>query len=283
MNIEYQILWVDDSPDWVASIEDSIRSHLEGKGYDPKIELKQSVDTVDTSKLTHVDLIIIDYQLPGANGDKLINRIRDKEYLTEIVFYSEGTVALPGHVNGVYVSPRNEVDEFIKKVIDETIKKAQDITLIRGFIIAEAIDVENILEECMAKVFGDKRELFSEKVINVKPPVYDAYKKCGFVKEIVSDLKKRVKDSGEGSKQFKQLKDIENIEKTMKKLTSEVFDPRNILAHSRRKVNDDGSTTLEGINKETKNILFSQNWLSSVRKNISKHKSNLHKLKEILE
>ena len=282
MSIEYQILWVDDAPDWVASIEGSIKGHLEEKGYDPRIELKQSGAEVDISKLTHIDLIVIDYQLPKDNGDelkgdKLIKQIRDKEYLTEIIFYSEGNFALTEHVDGVYISPRNEVEELIKRVIDETIKKAQDITLIRGFIIAEAIDVENILEECMAKVFGDKGELFAEKVISAKPPVYSASEKYSFIKRVVEDL---IKNTRKGTKRSAKLKDIE---KKMKKLTVEVFEQRNILAHSRKEVGADGSTTLEGINKLTKEIVFNKEWLSSVRKNISKHKEYLNELKEILE
>ena len=276
MSIEYKILWVDDSRDWVESIEDSIKSYLREKGYEPKIELKEAGDDVDTSELTHIDLIIIDYQLPGANGDDLIKQIRATECLTEVVFYSQDSITPFNHLNGIYYETRDEAEELIKKVIDETIKKAQDITLIRGFIIAGAIDVENILEECMTRVFGDKGELFSEKVIGAKPPVYSANEKFKFVKRIVKDL---ITDSQEGTDQYKQLADIDN---TMKELTKEVLDQRNILAHSKKKINDDGSATLEGINKETKEIVFDQAWLSSARRNISKHKENLNKLKEFL-
>ena len=276
MSIEYKILWVDDSPDWVSPVKDNITSHLEGRGYEPKIELNESGADVDTSRLTDIDLIIIDYQLPGTKGDALIKQIRDKECLTEIVFYSQEAIETGDRFYGVNYSTREDVEERIKQVVDETIKRAQDITLVRGFIIAEAIDVENILEGCMTKIFEDKGELFSEKVISAKPPVYDADKKYRFVKEIVSGL---IKDSGEGTERIEELRDID---KTMKKLTTEVFDQRNILAHSKITINDDGSTTLEGINKETREINFSQEWLSRTRKNIAKHKDNLNKLKEIL-
>ena len=276
MSIEYKILWVDDSPDWVESIEDSIKSHLEEKGYDPKIELKESGADVDTSKLSDIDLIIIDYQLPGDNGDELIKQVRDKECLTQIVFYSQDIIEPDDHLYRVHCSTRDDVEECIKKVVDETIERAQDITLVRGFIIAEAIDVENILEECMAKIFEDKGELFSEKVIRAKPPVYDSDKKYRFVKEIVTG---RIEDSGEGSERAEELQEIDN---TMKKLTKEVFAQRNILAHSKITINDNGSIKLEGINKQTKEINFSQEWLSKTRKNIAKHKDNLNKLKEIL-
>ena len=276
MSIEYKILWVDDSRDWVESIEDPIKSHLREKGYEPKIELKEAGDDVDTSELTHIDLIIIDYQLPGANGDELIKRIRGTECLTEVVFYSQDSITPFNHLNGIYYETRDEAEELIKKVIDETIKKAQDITLIRGFIIAGAIDVENILEECMTMVFGDKGELFSEKVISAKPPVYSANEKCKFVQGIVKGL---IKDSQKGTARFNELSDIDN---RMNKLAKEVFDQRNILAHSKKKINDDGSATLEGVNKETKEIVFDQEWLSSARGNISKHKENLNRLKKIL-
>ena len=73
----------------LESIEDSIKSHLKVRGYVPKIDFYGSAENVDTSKLTEVDLIIIDYQLPGSNGDELIKQIRNKECLTKIVFYSQ--------------------------------------------------------------------------------------------------------------------------------------------------------------------------------------------------
>ena len=276
MSIEYKILWVDDTPDWVESIEDSIKSHLEEKGYDPEIELKESGDNVDTSKLTEVDLIIIDYRLPGPNGEELIKEIRNKECLTEIVFYSQEAIKPSEHFDGIYYETRDDAEELIKKVIDETIKKAQDITLVRGFIIAEAIDVEIILEECMAKIFEDKSDIFTDWVINAKPSVYEANDKFMFVKRIV---KERLKNEQEGNNRYHQLK---NIDSTMNKLKKEVFNQRNILAHSKKMINDDGSTRLEGINKETKEINFSQEWLSQTRKNIAKHKENLMQLKEIL-
>ena len=279
MSIEYKILWVDDSPDWVESIEDSIKSHLEEKGYDPQIELKESGDNLDASKLTEVDLIIIDFRLPNVNGDELIKEIRNKECLTEIVLYSQEAVTLSEHFDGIFYASRDEAEELIQKVIDRTINKAQDITLIRGFIIAEAIDVEIILEECMARVFGDKGELFTEKVINAKPAIFSANEKYVFVKREIEGLIKREQANQANTK---ELKDIENV---MKKIPDEVIEPRNVLAHSKKKVNDDGSITLEGINRKnrkTREINFSQEWLSQTRKNIAKHKENLNKLKEML-
>ena len=276
MSIEYKILWVDDSPNWVKSVKDNITSHLQGKGYEPKIELEESGIDVDTSKLTDIDLIVIDYQLPGNNGDELIKQVRDKECLTQIVFYSQGPIQRDDHLYGVHYSTREDVEECIKKLVDETIERAQDITLVRGFIIAEAIDVENILEECMVKVFEDKGELFSEKVIGAKPSVYDANNKFRFVKRIVKD---RIDDAREDTNRYKQLKDIDKI---MNDLDKEVLDQRNILAHSKITINDDGSIKLEGINKQTREINFSQEWLSQTRKNIAKHKENLMQLKEIL-
>ena len=276
MSIEYKILWVDDSPDWVESIEESIKGHLEEKGYDPEIELKESGDNLDISELTKVDLIIIDFRLPNINGDKLIKEIRNKECLTEIVLYSQEAFTPSEHFDGIFYATRDEAEELIQKVIDRTINKAQDVTLIRGFIIAEAIDVEIILEECMAKVFGDKGELFTEKVINAKPSVFSANEKYVFVKRVVEGL---IKDEQEDATRRTEL---ENIEKAMKKLPDEIFEPRNILAHSKKKINDDGSTTLEGVNRKIPKIEFNQEWLSSVRKDIAKHKENLMQLKEIL-
>ena len=279
MSIEYKILWVNDSPDWVEPVSESIKAYLEERGYTVVLLEEEDGNKIDNHlQLTDIDLIVIDYHLPDKNGDELISHIRETECLTEIVFYSQDVAPqdVIGSLDGIYHCMRDDAEDYIKKIIDLTLKKAQDLTLIRGYIIAETIDIENILEEYMSKVFEGKSDVFSELVINAKPPVYDSNKKYVFVKRIVDELKKKEDPESD------LYKVLDEIEKIMRKLSAEVFDKRNILGHARRTVNTDGEVILEGVNNQTKEIVFSQEWLSSTRTDILKHKQNLIRLREYI-
>ena len=46
MRLNYRIIWIDDTPTWVDSIEIKISEHLESFDYFPKIEIHDNGDTL---------------------------------------------------------------------------------------------------------------------------------------------------------------------------------------------------------------------------------------------
>ena len=84
----------------------------------------------------------------------MIETIRKKHVLVEIVFYSQAgnpkeKFATPP--DGVYFTSREDAKERITAVIDLTLKKAQDINNIRGLVIAETIDIETKLGDVLVR------------------------------------------------------------------------------------------------------------------------------------
>lgn len=280
--MNYEIVWVDDTKDWVDSVKETIEEFLAELGYKANIKYLESGDTLlEHSKRPDLDLIIIDYRLPGTNGDKWIEKIRDSGSFIQIVFYSQEIQPneVIGVMDDVYHSTRDDAENIIKKVIEFSIRKNQDVEVIRGLIIAESIDIENILEEIIVQAIKGNSELLQGLILSTTD--------CTFSKKfkIVSGiLEEKIKESAlylEKKPDDKKLKSIlcsfKDTKEIYKKFSEDVIDCRNILAHSKKTVVDK-KIILKGINKRTKQINFNSDWVQSTRQALAKHKKNLQSL-----
>lgn len=275
MKLNYRIIWVDDSLDWVESVLDEIKEHLEEAGFEPDIKVLESGEKLgDQYDKADLDLIIIDYKLPGDDGDLLISKIRNSGNFTEIVFYSqEGqTRSFIGPVDGVYHCHRDGAVEIIKKVIDLTLHKLKDLGVVRGLVIASAIDLEVRIEELIVLDFGEKGAMLRDRALG--KTWFDCGKKSAFLQGIVKDRVFKC-EQGEIKEQ------LESAKKILNEFDKEVVDHRNILAHSRR-IEKEGQIVLEGINSRTKKIKFNAEWLNAMRANLRKHQENLDTLEQLL-
>ena len=276
MTLSYRIIWVDDTPDWVDSVKSEITEHLEDMGYEPNVEvLEQGDDLEQRCTGADLDLIIVDYNLPKENGDVLISKLRGAGNFTEIVFYSQDQPSqnLIGVMDGVFHCQRDGAVETIKRVVDQTLHKMKDLGVVRGLVIAAAIDLEVQMEELMISVFGKKGTLFRKRVLEKQ--LFDFAKKSAFLQGTVKD---RIGEcDGNGLK-----KELEDAKRILSEFDKEVVDHRNILAHSRR-VERDGKIVLEGINTRTKQVSFDEEWLATMRANLRKHQENLDALERLLQ
>lgn len=274
MAIEYRIIWVDDTPDWVDSVIGEIEDHIRELEFEPLVDRFSSGEGfIESCSSVDIDLIIVDYNLPAEKGNTLISNLRSTGVFNEVVFYSQDRPpeSLLGPSDGVFRSMREDAVDKIKHVIDLTVHKLRDIEVVRGLIIASTIDMEVQLEEIMMLIFGEKGLYFQEKVL--EKHVYDFEKKVKFVTSHFNDLAKEA--DGEAKL------NLQAIAAMFGKFAKEVIDNRNILAHS-RKTMDGEKMVLKGINNRTKEIVFDKEWLSNTRKLFSTHISNLKQARNTL-
>lgn len=275
MTLPYRIVWVDDSPDWVESARVDVEEHLVDLAYDPKIEVFETGEGVEKRCADgDVDLIIVDYQLHEKNGDKLIGDLRESGNFTEIVFYSQAPLAdLPrgDAINGVFRCQRDDAGEMILRVIDNTLHKMRDLGVVRGLVIATAIDLEMKIEEIMVSAFGDGGELLQTRIL--EKGWIEFKNKSDFLNGLVKDLMKGL-DAGE------RREGLEAVRNILNGFDKEIVAPRNLLAHARR-VEKDGKPALEG-RGSAKGKFFNDDWIAEVRENLVKHKKNLERLEELL-
>lgn len=183
MRLKYKILWIENEEDWVDSIYDQIHEHLSDLGFE--FEKKLIAKEEESVNYDEYDLILMDLNLAEQpNGAELIERIRNINVFTDIVFYSSvgiDTLREKGrekNLEGVYYSGRTPDSSFIRKVcqvIDSTIKKVQDLSNLRGLVMAEVSDLDSLMDEIIVKYYVDQslldefhRRITKNKENNIK-------------------------------------------------------------------------------------------------------------------
>ena len=288
MKLDYNILWIDDTPTWVKSIEGPLKEHFDEMGYRLMITQAKSGDKIeDAIKNPELDLIIVDYKLPNVTGKDLIETIRKKHVLIEIVFYSqEGNPKdkFDTPPDGVYFTSREDAEERITNVIDLTLKKSLDINNVRGLVIAETIDIEMRLGEVLVRCFGKNGELFRERLLNPDNGLLDFGKKDRLLQGILNDkiaaLTKRIENAkGKPMKQAKKtLVKLKKLKEEYKAFAAEVIHPRNTMAHVEKQWDNNGKCILKSRAKGYPEITVDQEWFTKVRKDLIKHGDNLEKI-----
>lgn len=183
MRLKYKILWIENEEDWVDSIYDQIQELLSDLGFE--FEKKLIAKEEESVNYDEYDLILMDLNLAEQpNGAELIERIRNLNVFTDIVFYSSvgiDTLREKGrekNLEGVYYSGRTPDSSFVRKVcqvIDSTIKKVQDLSNLRGLVMAEVSDLDSLMDEIIVKYYVDQslldefhRRITKNKENNIK-------------------------------------------------------------------------------------------------------------------
>jgi hypothetical protein len=150
MRIKYKILWIDDSPEWVESILDEIKEYLLGFGFVLEYDIKSSYKGIDFSQY---DILAVDCNLINEEkGIDALDLIRHEEVYTEILFYSQNGEAVlreemkNNRVDGVYCASREDSVDKLKKLILTTIQKTQEINNLRGLVMAETSELDNLMK-----------------------------------------------------------------------------------------------------------------------------------------
>jgi len=185
MKLQYRILWFEDNDSWYATLLAYIRDYLKDYGFELYVNRYSS--NIESLKSTiqnkDYDLILMDYNLDGTNGDQIIEEIRN-DFYTDIVFYSQNgaqsirSIISKKGIDGVFCTNR-ELSDFepqVQGVIRNTIKKIEDVNNMRGLVIAETIDLELKLEEIIKEYFyikdgedlDEKRKEYFEKICDKK-------------------------------------------------------------------------------------------------------------------
>ncbi len=168
MRIEYKVLWVEDDKSWYGTTLELFEGVLEDLGFVLKSKKCENIDEVKAeiqlNKLKDYDLLLVDYTLKNSDsGDKIIDFIRsikDEPILTDVLFYSSAVDMVRDSMHqlgleGVYTCDKKEIENKFELVLNTTIKKIQEVNPMRGLIMAETSD----LDELMMSIVSIVREL----------------------------------------------------------------------------------------------------------------------------
>lgn len=281
MSLIYRIHWVDDNLENANSVMEGVNLKFHDVAVTIEAEIVEDGDDIEeVARSSSLDLFVLDYNLDTRNGDELISSLRLNGELTEIVFYSQDPEVYDRcvGVEGVFPCERDGAQAEIISVIEKFLDRNKTISVMRGIIISEAIDLENKLTDIILAMFEDKAELFRLKILN--KPIMDFSKKYFFVQSVLKDKLKAEREQEDGG-DLHLIQRMVDVEAILKGMRAEIIDQRNILAHA-SKTFEDGVLVLSPLIKDGSPIKFNDEWKNVVRENIRKHTRNIAELRNIL-
>lgn len=281
MKTEFLALWVDDNRPFVESLEVELRDWLDEKGFDLRtFAHKDKTRVLDDVIANDLELIIIDYKLPKGNGDVIIEEIRDMGCYQDIIFYSEGD--LPNRrFDGVFYVSKQDAKDRIKEIIELKLRRSSDLATLRGWVVADAIELEQMIEELLVKWFAPKHVVFETQVMR-KIGVFDFNKKQMTLNSIISEELRIIQESNDDAiRKSERGKKLSECKKTLSAFEEDVVHYRNAVAHSKVEVKD-GKKRLKSLIGKDKYFEFDEDKLIDARKKFRAQRDCLLALFDIL-
>ena len=309
MRIDYRILWIENDSDWQKSTEEMIEDSVAELGYTLKTtsykDYKKFVDETNTDVYKSYDLILIDFKLDNdLTGDEFIQKVRENNVYTDIIFYSQNSDELQKRfselsLEGVYTSNREDFEDKFLQVFKKTVKKLEELNAVRGLVMAETSRLDNLIIDILLKHFEKEEELRKKaiKILedNAKNLFIDKEKKVnerGNLKAQKLDSNKfvkRVLNANQRGRLLNKLIEIKEVvsDFDFEKYKTDVLDKRNELAHAKAKIKqDNGVITSEVLIVEKGEDIIEEEYTTEriieIRKEILTYDKILNDLKEEL-
>lgn len=294
MRIQYEILWVEDDNNWYEETKEIIRDTVDEVGFKMNCNNIQSFDKfkelIETDGLQKFDLLLIDFKL-GDNkeeyGDQVIKLIRNENIYTDIIFYSSQLNAaqqkiFENKIEGVYSSDRNAISFKFDEIFHKTIKKVQEVNTIRGLLMAETSDLDELMVEIIqAALQEDSENELNNYIMKRMACTIESNSRKVNSEEAIS---KKITDSRIFTS-FHKAKAINKIYKLSPSLENEKFfynyendvlKIRNIFGHVKE---EDGKLVSTQTGEKE---VFNEERCIEIRKNLIKYREQLEKLKRII-
>ena len=300
MKIDYKIIWLDDNMQDFEKDEhiDNIKEYLIEKGFNPIITpyFKQQ-DFLDNLNDTY-DLILTDYHMYGMNGDEVIEKIRkDKGIFTEILFYTaRADLKDTDKIDRItfletrkYQGSHHEIIiNKIKNLIDLSLKKFNDIVIMRGMIMNEVSYMDEVKLDIIKRFINDEENDTSSLKSNILSDIDKQFNtkisKINKWKNSSTGFKELIKDNFVFSSSYK-IKTISHILETLKldnfakNYEDDIIKMRNKFAHSVLK-EENGKKYFENRNDD---IIFDDTLCKKIREDIIKYKRYLLDMRDKFE
>jgi len=306
MKLDYRILWIDDR---ISDYKRDghlrrIENFLIKLGFIPHIEECEDFESLTEILTTQkFDLILTDYNLDEDenNGNIVIREIR-KGLFTEILFYSvvDDFLEIAKKIFPIDRLSYYQISQGFGGLLDktewlikQTISKLQELSAMRGLMMAETSGLDNLLGELVI-AFINKSEMAKKN-----QEVFDKanQRSAKFFKESAENFElcfteKRYEDMVKSSSVYGKwqvlreiVKDveIENFSsETLKNYNKEITEIRNKLAHLKHTLKE-GKYYFEFKASDGTLWAFDDEKCVEIRRNLKKHKDNLNALATYLK
>lgn len=316
MRLKYNILWVDDNKDIFESLNyhGELIKYVKELFFEPSLIFCETAEEARTqiNNKKQFDIIISDYNIGDGDtmekGDDFISFVRKQNVNTEILFYSAQSKVPKLDVNRIsFFSIPKTTEGYpmllaeIKKLINLTIEKLQDLTIIRGLVMAEVSDLDCLMDNLIEKYFVEQGNVTKKQEFNkhITKDIRDSIKKklipnldsntvnkcdkkCSHIWEKPEIELKDIVDKLESSKKAQSIDliikgihyDYSGKHNFSTNYLKKIIDMRNDLAHCT-------SSTEEGreiLKTRRGDVIFDNKKFTTIRQNIQEYK---HCFKEI--
>lgn len=191
MNLSFDILWIEDDYDFYDSWNETINEFILKQNLKPNIKYKKTISDKEIKEIDNqYDLILIDYNLSNNNDEKygtqIIQMIRKKSLLPDIVFYSSinsiediitketqenRTSVISLLQNGIYYT-KSDSGSFvgtIEQVITKILLREQKINGFKGMLLSSVSEYERmvneILDKCKDRLDNEQKTILKEYIV----------------------------------------------------------------------------------------------------------------------
>jgi CheY-like chemotaxis protein len=284
MKVQFPIIWVDDNREFMDSLIDSIQDHLSEHGFGLQMNFYESREENLFQRLStkDVELVVVDYNLSDEKGDALIQEIRRRGNYQEILFYTQS--GLPSSVRqlgleGVFYTNRAGALERILKIIDWKVKRLSDLTTMRGWIVADAIELEAMIVEIVVWYFEGSGSKFEKYVLD-KGRLREFADRYALLNSLLSEEIEELNKAAQNSSRAIALR---NCKQVLSTFVEDVIEIRNAVAHQRATEGVSGQISIKTIApKMQREILVNEETCMQFRLSLLKHYRNLSELREML-
>ncbi|MFX1521763.1 MAG: hypothetical protein ACFFCD_17800 [Promethearchaeota archaeon] len=301
MELQYNLLWFEDSERLVRPLKKRISNYLKDLGgFSLDLTYKEDSTNLDQCFTKEFDLILVDWNLnPAKNGkkmsgEKLIQEIRRKGVFTEIIFYSaiDDFEAQSFRLDGVYFTDTDGDNLFLRMqdIIMHTLQRNLRLSVTRGLFVASTIALIYRMEEIISgilKLSNAQLDFFQDYIIQAG--FFTDRAKFDIIKDYLANEIKKMSENMQRShgkekeKLTKKLGIIRDMRKKFGKFLPEVIEIRNCLAHARSVPNR--KNTLRVWNKDKKcyeDWEFDLNRCKDIRTKFLSHEINLEKILSLI-
>jgi CheY-like chemotaxis protein len=165
LRLDFNVLWVDDQPERIASLIRAITTKMEQQGFE--FNPTQCKSTAEVKKklgadvfTDQIDLILVDWDLGGnIQGQDAIATIREAIPYKDVVFYSARNpaealrkLAFEKGAEGIYCASREELVDEVIGVFESLVKKVLDLDHTRGIVMGATSDIDSMVNECLTAI-----------------------------------------------------------------------------------------------------------------------------------
>lgn len=273
--MKLRIIWIDDSITWVRSVKDDVAEALTKEGFTLEIIEYQNTDEAYAAIFeSYVDLILVDCNLPGQdNGDQFIARLRKNRCFAHIVYYSQDMANLTKIKADKYfqhTAHRDEITTRLEEVSEQMYRKYHHPAFMRGMLLSEFIDLENLMEELIASFFKGEADFFKENIIYKGGESYSFNTKLKFITRMLKH--DRIKGSD-------REKPLINIDFKPTPFDEKIIKSRNVLAHAYPSY-DEANGTIK-LMSNIKEVEFTADWFHQTREDIHVFKKKIRDISSL--